>query len=80
MRIEIEGVPVHVPERYPTYPDTAKQAIVRLVRWCLHHHGDSLLTVHVDRVVGAATAKPRVDGGYCTGRPGEKRPVTSAHH
>lgn len=62
----IDGVRVVVPDRYESYNDVVKAAILRRVQWLHARCGPRLETVYVDRVMDQDTDRPRVHGGYCT--------------
>lgn len=65
LSIDVEGVPVRVPDAWKNYSSDKKAALCRMVQNLKNRHGDRLLTVHVDRSVPKGKGW-RFDGGYST--------------
>ena len=52
MKIELLGMTIVVPQRYPTYSDEQKSTVLRHVHLLQKKYGgDRLASVHVDRLV-----------------------------
>jgi hypothetical protein len=65
MIIDVQGVPVRVPNCWPKYTDDQKAALCRMVQRLQERSGATLVSVHVDRSVRVG-AGWRFDGGWCT--------------
>jgi hypothetical protein len=70
MVIDVDGIRVHVPARYPSYPPRYKDEITKMVGDLRHRCGDRLHSVHVTRVVKTRTHL-RIDGDWVLKAPGE---------